>query len=187
MFLHNYSETPCVLLNWDLYKLAHYMYLAALSVIMSWKQNLLSHECLEHKTCLIQNLFLAFRLIWVRSSSIFMHMTFSKLRNATMTAQSKLYIGEILYNYICAMCYFPPIKPWSINGNFSLSFDRVQAFLNSDQNRCATKLLSAYEEGDAEEIKRIAQSSAFNHLDHVVILFISSIKSNACWIVSAMV
>ncbi|KAL6652019.1 hypothetical protein ACP70R_010944 [Stipagrostis hirtigluma subsp. patula] len=45
----------------------------------------------------------------------------------------------------------------------------VQAFLNSDQNRCAMKLLSAYEEGDAEEIKRIAQSSAFNHLDHVVI------------------
>ncbi|XP_020400898.1 gamma-soluble NSF attachment protein [Zea mays] len=43
----------------------------------------------------------------------------------------------------------------------------VQAFLNSDQNRCATKLLSAYEEGDAEEIKHIAQSSAFNHLDHV--------------------
>jgi hypothetical protein len=31
------------------------------------------------------------------------------------------------------------------------------------------KLLSAYEEGDAEEIKRIGQSSAFNHLDHVVI------------------
>ncbi|CAO2036529.1 unnamed protein product [Urochloa humidicola] len=45
----------------------------------------------------------------------------------------------------------------------------VQAFLNSDQNRCATKLLSAYEEGDAEEVKRIGQSSAFNHLDHVVI------------------
>ncbi|GJN01741.1 hypothetical protein PR202_ga19031 [Eleusine coracana subsp. coracana] len=45
----------------------------------------------------------------------------------------------------------------------------VQAFLNSDQNRCATKLLSAYEEGDTEEVKRIGQSSAFNHLDHVVI------------------
>nr|CAB3488290.1 unnamed protein product [Digitaria exilis] len=45
----------------------------------------------------------------------------------------------------------------------------VQAFLSSDQNRCAMKLLSAYEEGDAEEIKRIGQSSAFNHLDHVVI------------------
>ncbi|KAG8043505.1 hypothetical protein GUJ93_ZPchr0458g22389 [Zizania palustris] len=43
----------------------------------------------------------------------------------------------------------------------------VQAFLNSDQNRFAMKLLSAYEEGDAEEIKRTAQSSAINHLDHV--------------------
>ena len=43
------------------------------------------------------------------------------------------------------------------------SFNRVQAFLNSDQNRCAMKLLSAYEEGDAEEIKHIAQSSAFNY------------------------
>ncbi|KAF7018431.1 unnamed protein product [Triticum aestivum] len=45
----------------------------------------------------------------------------------------------------------------------------VQGFLSSDQNRCAMKLLSAYEEGDAEEIKRAAQSSAINHLDHVVI------------------
>jgi uncharacterized membrane protein YvbJ len=60
------------------------------------------------------------------------------------------------------------------------SFNRVQAFLNSGQNRCTTKLLSAYEEGDAEEIKRIAQSSAFNHLDHVVIIFISYIKKH--WI-----
>ncbi|KAM3389802.1 hypothetical protein ACQJBY_011766 [Aegilops geniculata] len=45
----------------------------------------------------------------------------------------------------------------------------VQGFLSSDQNRCAMKLLSAYEEGDAEEIKRAAQSSAINHLDHVVL------------------
>uniref|UniRef100_A0A0E0PE50 Gamma-soluble NSF attachment protein n=1 Tax=Oryza rufipogon TaxID=4529 RepID=A0A0E0PE50_ORYRU len=45
----------------------------------------------------------------------------------------------------------------------------VQAFLNSDQNRCAMKLLSAYEEGDAEGIKQAAQSSAIKHLDHVVI------------------
>jgi hypothetical protein len=32
------------------------------------------------------------------------------------------------------------------------------------------KLLAAYEEGDAEEIKRAAQSSTINHLDHVVCL-----------------
>lgn len=38
------------------------------------------------------------------------------------------------------------------------------------------KLLSAYEEGDAEEIKRAAQSSAINHLDHVVCLLRSLVK-----------
>ncbi|CAM0902846.1 unnamed protein product [Alopecurus aequalis] len=45
----------------------------------------------------------------------------------------------------------------------------VQGFLSSEQNRCAMKLLAAYEEGDAEEVKRAAQSSTINHLDHVVI------------------
>ncbi|XP_020103669.1 gamma-soluble NSF attachment protein [Ananas comosus] len=46
---------------------------------------------------------------------------------------------------------------------------QIEAFLNSDQNGCAMKLLSAYEEGDAEEIKRVAHSSAISHLDHVII------------------
>ena len=143
---------------------------------------------LEHIICLIQKLFLVFRLIWVRSSSTFTRMIFSKLRNATMTAQSKLctfvavtITGEIFYNNICAILpsamFGFSIKSWSVREIFTLFFlflpyCRVQAFLNSDQNRCATKLLSAYEEGDAEEIKRIGQSSAFNHLDHVVIVFI---------------
>ena len=45
---------------------------------------------------------------------------------------------------------------------------RVDAFLRSDQNRCASKLLAAYTDGDVEEIKRIAQSSTISHLDHVV-------------------
>jgi hypothetical protein len=40
--------------------------------------------------------------------------------------------------------------------------------LRSDQGRCASKLLSAYSEGDIEEIKRLAQSSAVSNLDHVV-------------------
>jgi hypothetical protein len=35
------------------------------------------------------------------------------------------------------------------------------------------KLLAAYEEGDAEEVKRAAQSSTINHLDHVVCLFLT--------------
>ncbi|WRX25816.1 hypothetical protein QQP08_018303 [Theobroma cacao] len=46
---------------------------------------------------------------------------------------------------------------------------QIDAFLGSDQNRCASKLLSAYTEGDVEEIKRVAQSSAISNLDNVII------------------
>ncbi|KAJ0975782.1 hypothetical protein J5N97_017747 [Dioscorea zingiberensis] len=45
---------------------------------------------------------------------------------------------------------------------------QIEAFLNSDQGRCAIKLLSAYEDGDPEEIKRVAQSSTISNLDHVI-------------------
>ncbi|WVZ24094.1 hypothetical protein V8G54_002638 [Vigna mungo] len=45
---------------------------------------------------------------------------------------------------------------------------QVDAFLRSDQNRCASKLLAAYTDGNVEEIKRSAQSSGISHLDHVV-------------------
>lgn len=46
---------------------------------------------------------------------------------------------------------------------------QIDVFLRSDQNRCATKLISAYNEGDVEEIKRVAQSSTISNLDHVII------------------
>ncbi|GER40975.1 gamma-soluble NSF attachment protein [Striga asiatica] len=46
---------------------------------------------------------------------------------------------------------------------------QVEGFFNSEQNRAATKLLSAYTDGDAEEIKRAAQSSIISNLDHVII------------------
>ncbi|GFQ04446.1 gamma-soluble nsf attachment protein [Phtheirospermum japonicum] len=46
---------------------------------------------------------------------------------------------------------------------------QVEAFLNSDQNRAATRLISAYTDGDVEEIKRAAQSSIISNLDHVII------------------
>ncbi|KAJ8758812.1 hypothetical protein K2173_000533 [Erythroxylum novogranatense] len=46
---------------------------------------------------------------------------------------------------------------------------QIDAFLESDQGRCASKLLSAYREGDIEEIKRLAQSSTISHLDNVII------------------
>ncbi|CAL0304871.1 unnamed protein product [Lupinus luteus] len=46
---------------------------------------------------------------------------------------------------------------------------QIDAFVKSDQNRCASKLLAAYTDGDIEEIKRIGQSSAIANLDHVII------------------
>lgn len=46
---------------------------------------------------------------------------------------------------------------------------QIGAFVNSDQYRSASKFLSAYQEGDAEEIKRIAQSSTISNLDHMII------------------
>ncbi|XP_043690175.1 gamma-soluble NSF attachment protein [Telopea speciosissima] len=46
---------------------------------------------------------------------------------------------------------------------------QIEAFLGSDQNRGATKLLSAYEEGDVEEIKRVSHSSTISNLDHMII------------------
>lgn len=48
------------------------------------------------------------------------------------------------------------------------TFCRIDAFLSSDQGRCASKLLSAYADGDIEEIKRVAQSSTISNLDHMV-------------------
>ncbi|KAA3489462.1 gamma-soluble NSF attachment protein-like [Gossypium australe] len=45
----------------------------------------------------------------------------------------------------------------------------IDAFLRSDQNRFAGKLLSAYKEGDVEEIKRAAQSRSITNLDSVII------------------
>ncbi|KAJ7950652.1 gamma-soluble NSF attachment protein-like [Quillaja saponaria] len=46
---------------------------------------------------------------------------------------------------------------------------QIDAFLRSDQNRFASKLLAANKEGDIEEIKRLAQSSTISNLDHVII------------------
>ncbi|XP_052202659.1 gamma-soluble NSF attachment protein [Diospyros lotus] len=46
---------------------------------------------------------------------------------------------------------------------------QIDAFLSSDQSRCASKLFSAYTDGDVEEIERVAQSSTIKNLDHVII------------------
>lgn len=46
---------------------------------------------------------------------------------------------------------------------------QVEVFMNSDQGHCAGKFLSAYAEGDVENIKRVAQSSTVSNLDHTII------------------
>ncbi|XP_047327085.1 gamma-soluble NSF attachment protein [Impatiens glandulifera] len=46
---------------------------------------------------------------------------------------------------------------------------QIDAFQGSDQCRCASKLLASYQDGDVEEIKRVAQSSTIKNLDNVVI------------------
>ncbi|KAD3068934.1 hypothetical protein E3N88_36814 [Mikania micrantha] len=46
---------------------------------------------------------------------------------------------------------------------------QIDTFLSSDQSHCASKLLSAYREADAEEIKRVAKSSTISNLDHMII------------------
>ncbi|CBI39002.3 hypothetical protein VitviT2T_015691 [Vitis vinifera] len=64
---------------------------------------------------------------------------------------------------------------------------QIDAFLSSDQGRCASKLLSAYADGDIEEIKRVAQSSTISNLDHMIIRLarklptgdVSAMKANA--------
>lgn len=50
-----------------------------------------------------------------------------------------------------------------------LLLGRIDAFLKSDQSRSASRLLTAYNEGDIEEIKKVASSSTVSNLDHSVI------------------
>ncbi|KAL5977337.1 hypothetical protein ACLOJK_021683 [Asimina triloba] len=46
---------------------------------------------------------------------------------------------------------------------------QIDSFLSSDQNRVASKLLSAYEEANVEEIKSVAKSSTISNLDHMIV------------------
>ncbi|CAK7357407.1 unnamed protein product [Dovyalis caffra] len=98
--------------------------------------------------------------------------------NAT-NSQCKAYLGAIIV-YLYAHDFKQAEKCYN-------DCSQVDAFLRSDQNRCASKLLSAYTEGDIEEIKRLVQSSTVSHLDHVVIKLarklptgdVSSLKTDA--------
>jgi hypothetical protein len=46
---------------------------------------------------------------------------------------------------------------------------QIDAFLKSDQSRSASRLLTAYNEGDIEEIKKVASASTVSNLDHMII------------------
>ena len=83
--------------------------------------------------------------------------------------------------YIRMKCYLRTIYILPVSTIYTiirlllLGLCRVDAFLGNDHGRCASKLLSAYTEGDVEEIKRLAQSSAVSHLDHMVMHMLASL------------
>ncbi|GLT65551.1 hypothetical protein SLA2020_379790 [Shorea laevis] len=79
--------------------------------------------------------------------------------NAT-NSQCKAYLSSIIV-YLYAHDFKQAEKCYN-------DCSQIDAFLRSDQGRCASRLLSAYSEGDIEEIKRLAQSSTVSNLDHVV-------------------
>jgi len=80
--------------------------------------------------------------------------------NAT-NSQCKAYLSSIIV-YLYAHDFKQAEKCYN-------DCSQIDAFLRSDQGRCASRLLSAYSEGDIEEIKRLAQSSTVSNLDHVII------------------
>ncbi|XP_061347102.1 gamma-soluble NSF attachment protein [Gastrolobium bilobum] len=80
--------------------------------------------------------------------------------NAT-NSQCKAYLSAIIV-YLYAHDFKQAEKCYN-------DCSQIDAFVSSDQNRCASKLLAAYTDGDIEEIKRIAQSGTISHLDHVII------------------
>ncbi|GAV57259.1 hypothetical protein CFOL_v3_00797 [Cephalotus follicularis] len=80
--------------------------------------------------------------------------------NAT-NSQCKAYLSAIIV-YLYAHDFQQADKCYN-------DCSQIDAFLKSDQNRCVSKLLSAYREGDIEEIQRVAQSSTISNLDHMII------------------
>ncbi|KAJ4702792.1 gamma-soluble NSF attachment protein [Melia azedarach] len=71
--------------------------------------------------------------------------------------------------YLCAIIVYLYAHDFKQAEKCYNDCSQIDAFLRSDQNRCASKLLSAYTEGDVEEIKRVAQSSTISNLDHMII------------------
>ncbi|KAK7318708.1 hypothetical protein RJT34_03414 [Clitoria ternatea] len=77
------------------------------------------------------------------------------------SSQCKAYLGAII-----VYLYAQDFKEAEMCYN---DCSQIDAFLKSDQNRCASKLLTAFKDGDIEEIRRITQSSTISNLDHVII------------------
>ncbi|POO03276.1 NSF attachment protein [Trema orientale] len=80
--------------------------------------------------------------------------------NAT-NSQCKAYLSAIIV-YLYAHDFKQAEKCYN-------DCSQIDAFLNSDQGRFASRLLTAYSEGDVEEIKHLAQSSTISHLDNTII------------------
>ncbi|KAJ1698103.1 hypothetical protein LUZ63_006615 [Rhynchospora breviuscula] len=95
------------------------------------------------------------------AAAFFLRLGVAADKSNAVNSQCKAYLSAIIV-YLYAHDFAQAQKCYN-------DCSQVDAFLNSDQNRCAMKLLAAYEDGDAEEVKRAANSSTINHLDHVVI------------------
>ncbi|XP_073226288.1 gamma-soluble NSF attachment protein-like isoform X2 [Cicer arietinum] len=80
--------------------------------------------------------------------------------NAT-NSQTKAYLSAIIV-YLYAQDFKQAEKCYN-------DCSQIDGFLRSDHGRCASKLLSAFKDGDIEDIKRITQSSTISNIDHVII------------------
>ncbi|KAL8512807.1 hypothetical protein ACS0TY_019078 [Phlomoides rotata] len=102
------------------------------------------------------------------AATIFLRLALAADKCNATHSQCKAYLGAIIV-YLYAHDFQQAEKCYN-------DCCQVDAFLNSDQNRAASRLLSAYTDGDVEEIKRAAQSSIISNLDHVVNLLIHLVK-----------
>ncbi|KAL1364069.1 hypothetical protein HN51_012241 [Arachis hypogaea] len=95
------------------------------------------------------------------AASLMLKLGLAAEKSNAINSQFKAYLSAVII-YLYAHDFKQAEKCYN-------DISQVDAFLSSDQNRCASKLLAAYTDGDVEEIKRVAQSSTISHLDHVII------------------
>ncbi|WCJ24420.1 gamma-soluble NSF attachment protein [Euphorbia peplus] len=95
------------------------------------------------------------------AATLFLRLGVAADKSNATNSQCKAYLSAIIV-YLYADDFKQAEKCYN-------DCSQVDAFLSSDQSRCASKLFAAYTEGDVEEIKRLAQSGAIKHLDNVII------------------